>query len=177
LFVYLREAVDRPIEGRPMIETMPPPKKRTGEKVQLNTDTDFTLASLRDYLNERFGQKSSGKPFTIQDIQGYEAKRHIPDAYGGYEVQVLENEEIGIKLLRLKGFSRTKDSQPAEEDDAKSWSIKMREAHEGSRWVIFKETYILIMPSGRIIAINSPTGGKLVGDAALAFAQRELGWQ
>jgi hypothetical protein len=95
-----------------MIDTMPPPKKTHSEKVQLNPDTDFTLAALRDYLNDRWGAKESGKAFNIQDIQGYEAKRHIPDAYGGYDIEVLENDLMGIKLLRLKGFSRSKDGRP-----------------------------------------------------------------
>jgi hypothetical protein len=160
-----------------MTDTMPPPKKRPSEKVQLNPETDFTLASLRDYLNDRFGQKDSGKPFTIQDIQGYEAKRHIPDAYGGYEVAVLENSTIGIKLLRLKNFSRSQDDKLAEADGAKSWSVKLREANEGSRWVMLKGCYILLSPVGQLLAVNSPTAGKLEGKAAITFAQKELDWQ
>lgn len=157
-----------------MIDTMPP-KKRTS--VQLSSDTDFTLASLRDYLNQRFGTKDSGNPFTIQDIQGYEAKRHIPDAYGGYDIEVLEHKEIGIKLLRLKGFSRAKDDKLAEENGAKNWSLRLKEAHEGSRWVMFQDSYILISPAGNLLAVNSPTGGKLEGKEAVAFARKEFGWQ
>jgi hypothetical protein len=80
-------------------------------------------------------------------------------------------------LLRLINFSRTRENKLAESGDGRSWSVKLREAHEGSRWVSFQDSHILLDPNGYIIAINSPVAGKLEGKAALAFAKKELGWQ
>lgn len=74
-------------------------------KIELDTETDFTPAALRDYLNNRFKNKATGKKFTMQDIQQYVLRGIIPPSYGGgFKVEVIESDEIGIKILRVKGI-------------------------------------------------------------------------
>lgn len=70
----------------------------------LNEETDFTPVSLREFLNDNFRVKLSGKPFTAQDIQSYENKGKLPATYGGCAIEIIKNSPIGIKIFRIPGL-------------------------------------------------------------------------
>ncbi len=76
--------------------------QETRKKVVLNRDTDFTPSTLVKWLNEEFENKTSGNEFTIRDIQQYTIRGSLPKAYGGHSISVIEEDAIGIKVLRLK---------------------------------------------------------------------------
>ena len=71
------------------------------KQIRLNKETDFTPSQLRDYLNKTFTTKVSGRPFTNSDIYQYSKRGKLPDEYGGYEIKIIEDEKIGIKVLRV----------------------------------------------------------------------------
>lgn len=72
--------------------------------VELKEETDFTTTALADRLNEVFGSKKTGKPFTLGDIEQYGKKyKKLPDCYGGNSIEIIENKKIGIKVLRVVG--------------------------------------------------------------------------
>lgn len=71
------------------------------EELILNEKTDFTTRALVNYLTSVYGSKKSGKPFRIGSLQGYLRRGNLPKAYGGYKVEYIENEAIGIKLVRV----------------------------------------------------------------------------
>ena len=50
--------------------------------------THFTLTGLKDYLNEKFTDKKSGKGFTAADVQGYIQRGKLPDYLGGTEIKL-----------------------------------------------------------------------------------------
>jgi len=64
----------------------------------------FTLTRLAAYLNNKYDCKSTGKPFTAQDAQGYITRGRIPIEYGG-QFLVLDKgimETTGVKAYRLE---------------------------------------------------------------------------
>jgi hypothetical protein len=70
--------------------------------IKLNSDTDFTPAQLREWLNKKYGSKQSGKLFTNQDIFMYTKRGYLPPVYSGAQIAILKTNGIGIKILRLK---------------------------------------------------------------------------
>lgn len=68
----------------------------------LHPGQDFTTSALVDFLNEKYGGKKTGKPFTIGDIQQYIRRGFLPKSYGNCEIEVVENEQIGVKVIRVK---------------------------------------------------------------------------
>ncbi len=70
-------------------------------EVILNEKSDFTTTALVEYLTEKYGTKKSGKPFRIGDFQGYFSRGYLPAAYGGYKIEYITNEAIGLKLIRV----------------------------------------------------------------------------
>lgn len=76
--------------------------KKTKKKVVLNRDTDFTPSALVRWLNDEFESKTSGREFTIRDVQQYTMRGFLPKQYGGNVIEVIEEDEIGIKVLRIK---------------------------------------------------------------------------
>lgn len=68
---------------------------------KLNPETDFTPSQLRDWLNKNYGTKDSGRPFTNSDVYMYARRMYLPEQYSGKKITVIENVEIGIKILRL----------------------------------------------------------------------------
>jgi len=62
---------------------------------------DYTTSALVDFLNEKYELKKTGKPFLLGDIQQYLRRGYLPKAYGHHPISVLENEEIGIKIIRV----------------------------------------------------------------------------
>lgn len=69
---------------------------------KLNPETDFTPIQLREWLNRKFSTKISGRPFTNQDVYCYARRGYLPKEYTGAEIKFVENNEIGVKILRLK---------------------------------------------------------------------------
>ena len=63
----------------------------------------FTLTRMATYLNNKYDHKSTGKPFTAQDCQGYVNRGRIPVEYGGQRIE-LDNfllETTGVKTYKL----------------------------------------------------------------------------
>ena len=67
-----------------------------------NPNTDFTLVGLRDKLNEKYGVKKNGKPFTNQDIFMYARRGNLPKSCGGFTIEKIEI--LGKQILRIKEF-------------------------------------------------------------------------
>jgi len=77
-------------------------EKITKKRVVLNRDTDFTPSTLVRWLNSEYKHKSSGREFTIRDVQQYTMRGFLPKHYGGHTIQIIEEDSIGIKVLRIK---------------------------------------------------------------------------
>lgn len=75
-------------------------------KFIINTDTDFTASALVDFLKEKYGSKKGGTEFTFQDIQQYMRRGYLPKAYGYHPLKRVENDQVGIKLIRVD-FQKT----------------------------------------------------------------------
>lgn len=78
------------------------------KKFEIDEKTDFTPASLRDYLNEKFEGKKNGSDFNNQDIQQYTLRGRLPIEYGGHKIEVINNPEYGLKILRIKNLKNGK---------------------------------------------------------------------
>lgn len=61
---------------------------------------NLTLMGILRWLKERFELKKSGKPFKIQDIEGYIGREQIPLYLGGYKI-VRQKEHKYNKLYNL----------------------------------------------------------------------------
>jgi hypothetical protein len=68
---------------------------------------DFTTSALADYLNEKYKTKKTGQKFLIGDIQQYLRRGYLPRPYGHHPISIVENEQIGIKIVRVD-FNATK---------------------------------------------------------------------
>ena len=66
----------------------------------INTETDFTLTQLTEYLNKKYKEKKSGKPFTTTDVQMYEVRGGLPKYLGDFSSERI-NIKPGLHLLRL----------------------------------------------------------------------------
>ncbi len=71
------------------------------KNVVLKQGKDYTPSKLRDLLNTQFGEKKSGKKFTNQDIYQYAKRGYLPDEYGGLILKHIDNDAMGVKVLRL----------------------------------------------------------------------------
>lgn len=71
------------------------------KRIELIEGKDFTLSALVKRLNKKYKQKKSGKKFELGDIQQYVRRGFLPKAYGNENIEVIENDKIGIKVLRL----------------------------------------------------------------------------
>jgi len=69
--------------------------------VVLTQGKDFTTTGLKDFLNNKYGSKKTGKSFTIGDLQQYALAGRFPEQYGGHPISTFENKEIGIKILTV----------------------------------------------------------------------------
>lgn len=63
--------------------------------------SNLTLIGIKKWLEERHVMKKSGKPFNIQDIQGYIRREQIPLYLGGFKVVSVDNKYN--KLYNLIG--------------------------------------------------------------------------
>jgi hypothetical protein len=72
----------------------------------LKPGKDFTTIGLASFLNKKFGGKKTGKKFTIGDLQQYAMRGRLPEDYGGHPIEVSENGQIGIKILKVD-FTRS----------------------------------------------------------------------
>jgi len=64
----------------------------------------LTMTRMAEYLNNKFTNKSTGKPFTPQDCQGYIDRGRIPYEYGGWKVTLDQGllDSTGVKAYRLE---------------------------------------------------------------------------
>ena len=70
-------------------------------KIELDTETDFTMSKLVGHLNKVIKTKISGEPFTVQDVQGY-IRKGFPSRYGNYKIKQIDlKEEIGVRIFRF----------------------------------------------------------------------------
>ncbi len=69
--------------------------------VILDRGRDFTLTSLTDHLNQVFKVKKSGEPFTVADIHKYVSRGHLPAYLGGYPLERISDEKMGLKVIRI----------------------------------------------------------------------------
>jgi hypothetical protein len=71
----------------------------------------FTTSKLVEFLNEAYGEKKTGKPFSSNDIQQYLRRGKLPVYAGGHPIQLVENEDIGTKLIEVD-FSTKAERKP-----------------------------------------------------------------
>jgi len=71
------------------------------EEITLTEGTDFTMTALMHHLNNKYESKRSGELFNVRDIQQYIIKKKIPKIYGGQSIELINNEQIGLKIFRL----------------------------------------------------------------------------
>lgn len=69
------------------------------ELITLNPKTDFTPKQLKDFLEQKYNKKSSGKNFTNQDVYAYALRGRLPDAYSGKSIEILNFK--GVRMYRL----------------------------------------------------------------------------
>lgn len=74
-------------------------------KFQINEETDFTPAKLRDFLQQKHGGKKNGSDFNNQDIQQYTMRGRLPEEYGGHRIEVIDHPDYRIKILRIKDLT------------------------------------------------------------------------
>lgn len=61
----------------------------------------FTTTKLVELLNEEYGEKKSGEPFTTNDIQQYLRRGKLPMYIGGHPIKRFNNEKTGTKLVEI----------------------------------------------------------------------------
>lgn len=74
---------------------------KTTNALILYPETDFTTVRLVDFLNDKYQFKKTGEKFTLNDIQQYLIRGFLPKRYGHHPIARIENEEIGVKLVRV----------------------------------------------------------------------------
>ena len=75
--------------------------KRNMSNFILNENNDFTVSKLVEFLNDKFKSKKTGSPFTTGDIHQYLRRGFLPKKYGHHPIESIENEDIGVKLVRV----------------------------------------------------------------------------
>lgn len=61
---------------------------------------NLSMTGILKWLTETYKEKKSGKPFELQDVQGYITRGTIPDHYGGgYDIISYSNKFT--KLYKL----------------------------------------------------------------------------
>lgn len=48
---------------------------------------DLTLTGIVDFLNKKYKQKKTGKPFAVTDVQRYIVRGHLPHYIGGWVIE------------------------------------------------------------------------------------------
>lgn len=69
---------------------------------------NLTLVGILKWLEEKHKLKKSGKPFNIQDIEGYIRREQIPLYLGGYKIVLIANKYN--KLYKLVDNKKQKES-------------------------------------------------------------------
>lgn len=69
--------------------------------ILLERGKDFTLTALADQLNIIYGNKKSGEEYSAIDVQKYVERGHLPLYLGGYKLNELRDEGMGIKMVRI----------------------------------------------------------------------------
>lgn len=73
--------------------------------ILIDQQNDFTPSQLKDYLNDKIGNKSSGKQFTYQDIQQYTMRGKLPVEYGGFDIETKVKNQY-LTILTIKGLRK-----------------------------------------------------------------------
>lgn len=79
---------------------------KSDKKLILTAYQDFSTSKLVSYLNDKHEGKRTGTPFTMNDIQQYIRRGKLPVRIGNHPIEVIENEEIGVKVIRVH-FNKT----------------------------------------------------------------------
>lgn len=75
--------------------------KKVGDKLVLSIGEDFSPKRFMEFLNEKYGSKSTGKPFTKGDCQQYVLKGQLPDRYGAHPVSYRTEPGTGLKIITV----------------------------------------------------------------------------
>ena len=70
---------------------------------------DYTATKLVDFLNDKYGSKKTGQKFKIGDIQQYLRRGFLPKPYGHHPITFVQNDEIGVKVIRVAFKLTVKD--------------------------------------------------------------------
>ena len=62
----------------------------------------FRPTELMNYMNDLFGSKVTGRPFTQADINAYIVKGHVPSHYGGFKIVKLKQYDFKGCLVKLE---------------------------------------------------------------------------
>lgn len=71
------------------------------EKLVVDKTTSFTTAKLVVFLNKVNGKNRNGKPFTTNDVQQYVRRKKLPMHAGGHPIEVVRDEDTGLRLLKV----------------------------------------------------------------------------
>jgi len=75
--------------------------EKESKVVLLQRGRDMTHPKFLGWLNEKFN-KTSGREFTPQDVQGYIKRGNLPYHFGVYELTEKEYPDIGLKIVSVK---------------------------------------------------------------------------
>lgn len=75
--------------------------RETEKSFLLEPEKHYTPAQLKKYLQDKYGNKVSGKPFTNADIYQYTKRGNLPEEYGGNKISVINHTTVGVKILKL----------------------------------------------------------------------------
>lgn len=60
---------------------------------------EYSISSLKTYLEKNFGKKFSGQPFTTSDIHSYIKRGYLPHRYGGNALKM--KVVNGVKIVTM----------------------------------------------------------------------------
>lgn len=75
--------------------------RETEKSFLLEPEKHYTPAQLKKFLQDRYGNKKSGRPFTNADIYQYTRRGKLPDEYGGNLISAVVHPKVGIKVLKI----------------------------------------------------------------------------
>lgn len=62
-------------------------------------ENQYSIKSLKDFLNKKYNGKLTGKPFNDSDIAQYCLRGNLPHRYGGNQIKV--STVKGFKIIEL----------------------------------------------------------------------------
>jgi hypothetical protein len=76
-------------------------EKKESKWIVIEKGKTFTQTKLKYSLNELYGNKKTGNPFTVADINKYVDRGHLPTYLGANELKIVDDREVGIKLIEV----------------------------------------------------------------------------